>query len=675
MAPGRNDPCPCGSRRKYKHCCGRGSPQEPLRGPVLSLPPEVKEFARRSPEWEADMLALPGIIDGERDARNVALLVTAHDLVLQCDMRSVTATEPEDVARALEEAVLAAGTAVGCLPEAVMVRRDEVADALLPLLESRGCEVESDPFLRGLDQVAQEIFSRLMEEDVWPAVPPPETWAAWGLPTSMVAELFRAFARFYRAAPWRWLDVIPPVVAEWEGEAEPWLVSVLGSGMEEYGLAVYSEPEDFEAMLDLDGEEDPYKDLGGWVVHMGFAHRRALTRPMVKEIARNGWEVVGEEAYPFVLPILTPGGGLQKSLVRRLIRLLDGIGALAETDGEARPTPEGDGFIRREGDLTLSYEPPPWADMDLEDLPPGFEEILEELRLGNLESPEDVEAHVARLMEAYNTAPQAELGAISPDQARVLLQEGLEGTGVLGLAEDLPVEELESSNFLANARAFLARVVEMGGAPATAAGNLKRSFVAEMLEVLRLEEGYADQLHRMNKVINEADVWPLHGLRVNLELAGLLRKRKGKFVPTRKGRALAEPAAAGQLFAHLFRTHFGEFNLSYGSRGTEPEALPQEVLPLLLWQLGAWAGDWLTVGDLAEKVFFRGPESPAASEAGRLPHGAGRSLHRILVPLRDFGLLEARSRKGSEGWRWRPEAMEIRTTPLFRRFFLFRWES
>jgi preprotein translocase subunit SecA len=23
-APGRNDPCPCGSGRKYKQCCGRG---------------------------------------------------------------------------------------------------------------------------------------------------------------------------------------------------------------------------------------------------------------------------------------------------------------------------------------------------------------------------------------------------------------------------------------------------------------------------------------------------------------------------------------------------------------------------------------------------------------------------------------------------------------------------
>ncbi|HIU26722.1 MAG TPA: SEC-C domain-containing protein, partial [Candidatus Copromorpha excrementigallinarum] len=25
---GRNDPCPCGSGKKYKHCCGRTAPQD-----------------------------------------------------------------------------------------------------------------------------------------------------------------------------------------------------------------------------------------------------------------------------------------------------------------------------------------------------------------------------------------------------------------------------------------------------------------------------------------------------------------------------------------------------------------------------------------------------------------------------------------------------------------------
>ena len=28
MKPGRNDPCPCGSGKKYKHCCGLLDPHE-----------------------------------------------------------------------------------------------------------------------------------------------------------------------------------------------------------------------------------------------------------------------------------------------------------------------------------------------------------------------------------------------------------------------------------------------------------------------------------------------------------------------------------------------------------------------------------------------------------------------------------------------------------------------
>ena len=33
MKPGRNDPCPCGSGKKFKHCCGRVT-GEPARAPA-----------------------------------------------------------------------------------------------------------------------------------------------------------------------------------------------------------------------------------------------------------------------------------------------------------------------------------------------------------------------------------------------------------------------------------------------------------------------------------------------------------------------------------------------------------------------------------------------------------------------------------------------------------------
>ena len=37
VRPGRNDPCPCGSQRKYKHCCGACAPAVPAAGAAATL--------------------------------------------------------------------------------------------------------------------------------------------------------------------------------------------------------------------------------------------------------------------------------------------------------------------------------------------------------------------------------------------------------------------------------------------------------------------------------------------------------------------------------------------------------------------------------------------------------------------------------------------------------------
>jgi tetratricopeptide (TPR) repeat protein len=67
MKPGRNDPCPCGSGRKYKHCCGAVAP-----APAVAVAPTENEIGR--------LVALiarerPG--DAEREAR--ALLARHPD--------------------------------------------------------------------------------------------------------------------------------------------------------------------------------------------------------------------------------------------------------------------------------------------------------------------------------------------------------------------------------------------------------------------------------------------------------------------------------------------------------------------------------------------------------------------------------------------------------------------
>jgi hypothetical protein len=433
-------------------------------------------------------------------------MVVAGDMVVGSDMLSVTSAEPDEVAGALEAVVAEAATTVGVWPATLIVRREAVADILRSLLRPRGCSVEVAPALRELDPVAAELVLHLSGSDTWPAVRPPETWAAWGLPEAMVASLFRAYAAFYRAAPWRWLDDYPPVLAEWDDGTGPWTVSVMGAALGEYGLGVYSQAED--------------------------------------------------------------------------------LVALAEKFRSRLRAPEGGIFSWSEGGLTLRYLNPP------EDVP----------ETGPLPTP----------------------------------------------------------------------LAETDGTPATAAGNLKRAFVAEMVEQMRFQEGYLDQLFRRNKVVNEEDVGTLHVLRVNLEVGGLLKRRKGRFTLTRKGKELAKPDQVGRLFLHLFRTYFGRFNIAYGSRGVVGSSL-QRAVPILLWQIGARAREWISLRDLAVQVLPGRPGMPPAEDSPERWPEESELRWWVLRPLRGFGLLEERSVGQGEAWYSRPQEIQLRTTPLYEVFLRFEW--
>jgi hypothetical protein len=361
-----------------------------------------------------------------------------------------------------------------------------------------------------------------------------------------------------------------------------------------------------------------------------------------------------------------------------MAELLRGVAALSWQIEEEAPSPEGMEAAIREGRLTLRYLLVPEGEEAPPDpLSPELEEVLEGLGEGDFQTLQKVRAEMEDRLDRYNAMPQEALGGISPDQAIDLLREGVEKNSHLRFSSDLDLEEAEKGRFFFNARTFLTRLDETDGAGATAAGNLKRVVVAEMLERMRLPEGYVWNLRRMNKVVNERDAWPVHLVRVNLELAGLIHRRKGTFLLTGKGRKLMSPDAAGELFRKLFLVHFGEFNLEYGKRSL-PGLDLQAAVPLFLCQIGAWARDWTTVERLARRLL---PEPPAGT-----PGGEGRSVRTdsasiygiVLEPLEEFGLLEDREidlagREEDVWWRWRPEATEVRVTPLFRRFISFQW--
>ena len=273
------------------------------------------------------------------------------------------------------------------------------------------------------------------------------------------------------------------------------------------------------------------------------------------------------------------------------------------------------------------------------DLPPGFQAIHSAFENGAFESLEEAQAFLDRKVAAYNTAPQDELHGLSPQQMHDLLQGDWESTGPLRLSTDLGEADLQGSVLFDNLRRFLRTMLEAGPVRATSAGNLNRAFVGQMLDQLRWETDYIEDLHRYNKVVNEQDVDPLHVMRVVAGLAGLVTLRKRAFRVTKRGERALTTKGAGDAYARLFRTYFRSFNLAYLTRGPDvPEV--QHSISFLLWSLcGMGAAAW-TADEIRDRAL-----PPFATEAldASGPHSFMPNLvigARVLAPMADFGLLD-----------------------------------
>lgn len=240
--------------------------------------------------------------------------------------------------------------------------------------------------------------------------------------------------------------------------------------------------------------------------------------------------------------------------------------------------------------------------------------------------------------------------------------------GSLRLREDLTPADLTASVYLANARRFLSLMGE-SGIPATAKGNLGRAFVLAMNEGMRFTD-YDGEWRPYIKVHKEDDVWPLHILRVVLTVGGVVRKYRGRFLLTKKGGKLAADEQAGALQAHLVRTFFGAFNLSYLDRFRDDSTF-QTAVAYSLWMMRRIGDEWMTPERLRELAQLGLRFMEETDEQGRKDR-QWVFEHRLLRPLENFGLLETRPGNplsGGGGLYCKP--YEVRKTALYDRFIAF----
>lgn len=337
MKIGRNAPCPCGSGKKYKACClklDRGNPTPPGGMPI-------REAASRATSWQVDLMPIPARFDDDPGARPAAVMVTAAGLVIFTEVLARPSAEVDDIATELERAIGKAVENVGALPATLEVREPEVAEVLGERLAAAGSPVPVRAAV--LDELEEAIaaLNRSMGGSPTPYVATsPDLWEGWGQPAEWIARLFRRGAAYYRAELWKYFDDFPPITA-YMPAGHRWYLSVLGSAGEEFGLALHSDADDIDQMLD-----GSLSSPGGRILAVTFDTPRRLPRAMRKEVARAGWEIASAKAYPFLIAIGTPAGGLRRSDAADLIAVVGAMTAWAEA-------------IEREGE-SLADEP--WQD-------------------------------------------------------------------------------------------------------------------------------------------------------------------------------------------------------------------------------------------------------------------------------------------------------------------------
>lgn len=186
-------------------------------------------------------------------------------------------------------------------------------------------------------------------------------------------------------------------------------------------------------------------------------------------------------------------------------------------------------------------------------------------------SLEDINAFTAELANERNRWALAEFCGLSPEQMTHVLYRPFDSPETIQFSTDI-----EASSNIRIMRIFKALVEAIGesGLKPTAKGNLPlklcKALAQELLQRDGCEDGERRLYLRYRSIRSETDFEELHCTRLVAELAGLVRKYRGKFVLTRKCREMLEKRDNSRIYFELFRAYTTKFSWAY--RDGYPEA-------------------------------------------------------------------------------------------------------
>lgn len=218
---------------------------------------------------------------------------------------------------------------------------------------------------------------------------------------------------------------------------------------------------------------------------------------------------------------------------------------------------------------------------------------------------------------------------------------------------------------------LLADAIGTQGLKATATGNLPRSFCRESAQVYLGEEEYK-RWSRFGELRSEPEFKEMHVIRLVAELAGLIRKYKGKFILSRECRKLLAEQGQSGIYPQLFRAFVREFNWSYQDNYGEIPFIQHSFL-FSLYLLTRHGSDWQT-STFYEDCFLRAFPNllPQVQPLGSYysPEKVLRSSYsvRCLERFAQFMGLAKTERPGNDRY---SEEFRVRKLPLLDHVVLF----
>jgi len=237
------------------------------------------------------------------------------------------------------------------------------------------------------------------------------------------------------------------------------------------------------------------------------------------------------------------------------------------------------------------------------------------------------------------------------------------------LNKNLPLKELEKSYFFYSARQFLLTLKEDEAFKLTRTNSMKRSVVRRLIGQTRWPENYIENLSKYKENLDEMDVWLLHGVRVLLELAGLIEQDEDRLHFNEDYLHLLDEANAGQLYRLLFSTYFKQMNLGYlGSTFELPNL--QYSIPFILYKLDILARKWISIEELLPDILLSSVNLELDFEFHETTELSRDLLFEDLFSsLNRFALLQTRKSSDVKSGDY-PD--QVRITPLMEKFLVFK---